>query len=39
MFWSPDSRFIAFDAAGQLKKIDVQGRRTAKGVRPAHCWQ
>ena len=25
MFWSPDSRFIAFDAAGQLKKIDVTG--------------
>jgi len=25
MFWSPDSRFVAFDAAGQLKKIDVTG--------------
>jgi eukaryotic-like serine/threonine-protein kinase len=25
MFWSPDSRFIAFDAGGQLKKIDVRG--------------
>jgi eukaryotic-like serine/threonine-protein kinase len=25
MFWSPDSRFIAFDAGGRLKKIDVRG--------------
>ena len=25
MFWSPDSRFIAFDASGQLKKVDVTG--------------
>ena len=25
MFWSPDSRFIAFDAGGQLKKMDVRG--------------
>ena len=25
LFWSPDSRFIAFEAAGQLKKIDVRG--------------
>jgi eukaryotic-like serine/threonine-protein kinase len=24
-FWSPDSRFIAFFASGQLKKIDVAG--------------
>jgi DNA-binding winged helix-turn-helix (wHTH) protein/Tol biopolymer transport system component len=24
-FWSPDSRFVAFDASGQLKKIDVTG--------------
>jgi serine/threonine protein kinase len=24
-FWSPDSRFIAFDAGGKLKKIDVSG--------------
>ena len=24
-FWSPDSRFIAFDAEGKLKKIDVSG--------------
>ncbi len=24
-FWSPDSRFIAFDAGGTLKKIDVSG--------------
>jgi hypothetical protein len=24
-FWSPDSRFIAFFASGQLKKIDVSG--------------
>ena len=24
-FWSPDSRFIAFFAQGQLKKIDVSG--------------
>jgi eukaryotic-like serine/threonine-protein kinase len=25
MFWSPDSRFVAFDAAGELKKVDVRG--------------
>jgi eukaryotic-like serine/threonine-protein kinase len=25
IFWSPDSRFIAFDAGGKLKKIDVSG--------------
>ena len=25
MFWSPDSRFVAFDAIGQLKKVDVTG--------------
>ena len=25
MFWSPDSRFVAFDAVGQLKKIEVAG--------------
>lgn len=25
MFWSPDSRYVAFDAAGQLKKVDVLG--------------
>jgi len=25
MFWSPDSRFVAFDAIGQLKKVDVSG--------------
>jgi eukaryotic-like serine/threonine-protein kinase len=24
-FWSPDSRFIAFDAGGTLKKLDVNG--------------
>ena len=24
-FWSPDSRFIAFFAAGKLKKVDVSG--------------
>ena len=24
-FWSPDSRFIAFDAGGTLKKIDRSG--------------
>jgi eukaryotic-like serine/threonine-protein kinase len=24
-FWSPDSRFIAFDAGGKLKKIDING--------------
>jgi eukaryotic-like serine/threonine-protein kinase len=24
-FWSPDSRYIAFDAGGKLKKIDVSG--------------
>ena len=25
LFWSPDSRFIAFDAGGRLQKIDVLG--------------
>ncbi len=25
MFWSPDSRFLAFDAGGKLQKIDVSG--------------
>ena len=25
MFWSPDSRFVAFDAAGSLKKVDLRG--------------
>ena len=25
MFWSPDSRFVAFDAVGQVKKVDVTG--------------
>jgi Tol biopolymer transport system component len=24
-FWSPDSRFVAFEAGGKLKKIDVTG--------------
>ena len=24
-FWSPDSRFVAFDAGGKLKKIDISG--------------
>jgi hypothetical protein len=24
-FWSPDSRFIAFDAGGKLKRIEVSG--------------
>ena len=24
-FWSPDSRFVAFDAGGKLKKVDVSG--------------
>ena len=24
-FWSPDSRFIAFDAGGKLKKIEISG--------------
>jgi serine/threonine protein kinase/Tol biopolymer transport system component len=24
-FWSPDSRFIAFDAGGKLKKVEVSG--------------
>jgi Tol biopolymer transport system component len=24
-FWSPDSRYIAFDAGGKLKKIDISG--------------
>ena len=45
-FWSPDSRFIAFFASGQLKKIDVAGGspqticeatngREARGASPA----
>lgn len=25
VFWSPDSRFIAFDSGGKLQKIDVSG--------------
>ena len=25
LFWSPDSRFIAFDAGGRLQKIDISG--------------
>jgi eukaryotic-like serine/threonine-protein kinase len=25
VFWSPDSRFIAFQTAGKLKKVDVSG--------------
>jgi serine/threonine protein kinase len=25
LFWSPDSRFIAFDAGGTLQKIDISG--------------
>jgi serine/threonine protein kinase len=25
IFWSPDSRFIAFDAGGKLKKIEISG--------------
>ena len=24
-FWSPDGRFVAFDAGGRLKKLDVSG--------------
>jgi dipeptidyl aminopeptidase/acylaminoacyl peptidase len=24
-FWSPDGRFVAFDAGGKLKKVDVSG--------------
>ena len=24
-FWSPDGRFVAFDAGGKLKKLDVSG--------------
>src|SRR6202049_3959019 len=27
LFWSPDSRFLAFGAGGQLKKIEVSGGR------------
>ena len=26
IFWSPDSRFIAFDAGRRLKRIDISGR-------------
>ena len=26
-FWSPDSRFIAFDAGGKLNRIDISGDR------------
>jgi eukaryotic-like serine/threonine-protein kinase len=25
MFWSPDSQSVAFDAAGELKRVDVRG--------------
>jgi Tol biopolymer transport system component len=25
IFWSPDSRFIAYDSGGKLKKIDIMG--------------
>ena len=25
IFWSPDNRFIAFDAGGKLKKVDIAG--------------
>jgi eukaryotic-like serine/threonine-protein kinase len=25
IFWSPDSRFVAFDVGGKLKKIDIAG--------------
>jgi len=25
LFWSPDSRFIAFDSGGKLEKIDISG--------------
>ena len=25
LFWSPDSRFIAFDSGGKLRKIDISG--------------
>jgi Tol biopolymer transport system component len=25
LFWSPDSRFLAFEAGGKLKKIDIAG--------------
>src|ERR1019366_5238744 len=25
LFWSPDSRFVAFDAGGKLQKIDISG--------------
>jgi eukaryotic-like serine/threonine-protein kinase len=25
LFWSPDSRFIAFDSGGKLQKIDISG--------------
>ncbi|MBV8729603.1 MAG: serine/threonine-protein kinase, partial [Acidobacteriia bacterium] len=25
MFWSPDSRYVAFDADGKLKRVDING--------------
>ena len=28
LFWSPDSRFVAFDAGGKLQKIDISGGPT-----------
>ena len=36
MFWSPDSRFVAFDAIGQLKKVDVTGGSSTDRLHLAH---
>jgi DNA-binding winged helix-turn-helix (wHTH) protein/Tol biopolymer transport system component len=43
MFWSPDSRFVAFDASGQLKKVEVTGTSpqtvcTLPGIAVGGSW-
>ncbi len=39
LFWSPDSRWIAFFAGGTLKKIEADGRTSAEHLRDAPiCW-
>ena len=43
-FWSPDSNFIAFAAAGELKKVSVQGGASIRvcelpgGIFPGGSW-
>jgi serine/threonine protein kinase len=38
-FWSPDGRFVAFDAGGNLKKLDVSGGlpQTLCDLPPREC--